>query len=106
MIVESISDGGPEQLRLLVDGIRDHFEGLAVFAATGDAKVSLIVYVSPAWVKKGLHAGKLIKELAKQVGGGGGGRPDMAQAGGRDPSKLPGALSSVEDLLRRQISEN
>lgn len=106
VIVESISDGGPEQLRLLVDGIRDHFEGLAVFAATGDAKVSLIVYVSPSWVKKGLHAGKLIKELAKQVGGGGGGRPDMAQAGGRDPSKLPGALSSVEDLLRRQISEN
>lgn len=106
VIVENIKEGGPEQLRLLVDGIRDQFQGLAVFAAAGEAKVSLIVYVSPDWVKKGLHAGKLIKELAKQVGGGGGGRPDLAQAGGRDPSKLPSALSSVEELLRSQISEN
>ena len=104
VIVESVEGGDPEQLRLLVDGLRDHFQGLAVLAGTTDEKVSLLVYVSPDWVKKGLHAGKLIKELASQVGGGGGGRPDLAQAGGKDPSRLPDALRSVESLLGRQMS--
>ena len=100
VIVESV-DGSPEQLRMLADGLKESFEGVAVLGSPADGKVSLLVYVSPEWVKKGFHAGKLIKELAGKVGGGGGGRPDLAQAGGKDPSKLPDALSSVEDLLRR-----
>lgn len=99
VIVESV-DGSPEQLRLLADGLKDSFEGVAVLGSPADGKVALLVYVSPEWVKKGYHAGKLIKELAGKVGGGGGGRPDLAQAGGKDPSKLPAALASVEDLLR------
>jgi alanyl-tRNA synthetase len=100
VIVESVDNGSPEQLRLLADGLRDTFEGIAVFGSATDGKVSLLVSVSPEWVKKGFHAGKLIKELAGKVGGSGGGRPDLAQAGGKDPSKLPGALSSVEELLK------
>ncbi len=104
VIVEAVEGADPEQLRLLVDGLRDRFQGLAVLAGAADGKVSLLVYVSPVWVKKGLHAGKLIKELASQVGGGGGGRPDLAQAGGKDPSRLPAALSSVESLLSRQMA--
>ncbi len=102
-IVESIDGGSPEQLRLLLDGLRDHFQGLAVLAGSADDKVSLLAYASPDWVSKGLHAGKLIKELASQVGGGGGGRPDMAQAGGKDASRLPAALASVDALVKAQL---
>jgi alanyl-tRNA synthetase len=101
VIVESV-EGSPEQLRLLADGLKECFQGIAVLGSPSDGKVSLLVYVSPDWVQKGYHAGKLIKELAGKVGGGGGGRPDLAQAGGKDPSKLPEALSSVADLLRSQ----
>ena len=104
VIVESVDGGSPEQLRLLLDGLRDHFKGLAVLGGASDEKVSLLVYVSPEWVAKGLHAGKLIKELAGKVGGGGGGRPDMAQAGGKDASQLPAALASVEQLLQSQLN--
>lgn len=99
VIVESV-DADPEQLRLLADGLKEGFDGVAVLGSPADGKVSLLVYVSPTWVKKGYHAGKLIKELAGKVGGGGGGRPDLAQAGGKDPGKLPAALSSVEELLK------
>jgi alanyl-tRNA synthetase len=58
--------------------------------------------MTPDMVKQGYHAGNLVKALAQQVGGGGGGRPDMAQAGGRDASKLAAALASVPDLLAAQ----
>lgn len=99
VIVESV-DLSAEQLRLLADGLKESFHGIAVLGSPADGKVSLLVYVSPEWVKKGYHAGKLIKELASKVGGGGGGRPDLAQAGGKDPSKLASALATVEELLK------
>ena len=99
VITETLAEGTPEELRLLIDGIRDKFQGVAVLASANQNKVALLVYTSPEWVKKGVHSGKLIKELAKTVGGGGGGRPDMAQAGGKDPSKLPAAMEQVETLL-------
>jgi alanyl-tRNA synthetase len=104
-IVEKVDNGSPEQLRLLADGLRDRFQGVAVLGAPAEDKVSLLVYVSADWVKKGLHAGKLIKELAGKVGGGGGGRPDLAQAGGKEPAKLGEALSAVEGLLKSQLGQ-
>jgi alanyl-tRNA synthetase len=51
-------------------------------------------------IEKGFHAGKLVKEAANVCGGGGGGRPDMAQAGGKDPAKLDNALQIVEDWVK------
>jgi alanyl-tRNA synthetase len=101
LIVQAV-EGTPEQLRLLADGLKESFQGIAVLGSPAEGKVSLLVYVSPEWVKKGYHAGKLIKELAGKVGGGGGGRPDLAQAGGKDPSRLGDALSSVPELLGAQ----
>jgi alanyl-tRNA synthetase len=104
LIVKSVGESGPEQLRLLADGLKESFEGVAVLGATKDGKVSLLVYAAPAVITKGIHAGKLIKELAKKVGGGGGGRPDLAQAGGRDPSQLSAALEGVRALVQSQIT--
>lgn len=101
-ISKALSQSGPEELRLLVDGLKEKFEGVAVLGASNEGKVSLLVYAAPSVVSKGLHAGKLIKDLAKMVGGGGGGRPDLAQAGGRDPSQLNAALEHAKTLVQVQ----
>jgi len=63
-------------------------------------KVSLVAAFSPAVVKKGLQAGKLVGAIAKLCGGGGGGRPNLAQAGGRDANKLPDALAEARTQLQ------
>lgn len=84
-------------LRIILDELKRSLEsGIIVLAAVNDGKVQLVAGVSDDLVKKGYHAGKLIKEVAAEVGGGGGGRPDMAQAGGKHPEKLAGALKKVE----------
>jgi alanyl-tRNA synthetase len=67
-------------------------------------KVNLVAAVTPDLVAKGLHAGKLVKEAAARCGGGGGGRPDMAQAGGKDPSKLGEALELAALLAGKQAA--
>ncbi|MGL4375329.1 MAG: DHHA1 domain-containing protein, partial [Microcoleaceae cyanobacterium] len=66
-------------------------------------KVSLVAAFSPEVVKKGLQAGKLVGAIAKICGGGGGGRPNLAQAGGRDASKLKEALESARQQLREGL---
>ncbi|MNW19879.1 Alanine--tRNA ligase [compost metagenome] len=73
-----------------------------MLGAVAEDKVNIVVSVSPDLVKRGFHAGKLIKEIAAICGGGGGGRPDMAQAGGKDPSKLDEALKFAEELVAKQ----
>jgi alanyl-tRNA synthetase len=84
-----------ETLRQTADMLRDKItEGVIVLGATAEGKVNLVTIVHPAGLK-GLHAGKIIKEVAAITGGGGGGRPDMAQAGGKDPAKLGEALDKV-----------
>ena len=56
-------------------------------------------------VKRGVHAGELVKAVARTVGGGGGGKPSLAQAGGRDLSKVPAALAQVPELVRKQLKQ-
>ncbi len=70
--------------------------------AVVDDKVNLVSMVTDDLVKLKLHAGNLIKEVAKLTGGGGGGRPNMAQAGGKDPSKLAEALAQVVKFVEQQ----
>ena len=60
---------------------------------------------APDAVARGIHAGRLIKEAARVTGGGGGGRPDMAQAGGRDRTKIAEALQTAQESVRRQLSQ-
>ncbi len=92
-----------DALRGIVDELKGQLgSGVIVLGAAGEDKVNLAAAVSADLVKKGLHAGKLIKEAAVICGGSGGGRPDMAQAGGKDVSKLDEALKHAEKLVVSQ----
>ena len=90
-------------LRTTGDEIRNQMQsGVIVLGAVFNDRPALLVMVTRDLTSHGLHAGKMIQEIAKIVGGGGGGRADMAQAGGKDSSKLDAALAAVPDLVRRQ----
>ena len=91
-------------LRDLSDSLCDKMGGgVVVLASEADGKVNLVAKASDEAVSKGAHAGNLIKAIAGFVGGGGGGRPNMAQAGGKDPSGIDKAVSSVTDVLNGQL---
>lgn len=79
-------------------------EGVVVLASGNDGKVSLMVTATDEAMKKGAHAGNLIKAIAGCVGGGGGGRPNMAQAGGKNPAGIPDALQKAAEVLAEQIA--
>lgn len=88
-----------EGLRQMADLLRAKLKsGVIVLGAVSEGKVNLVTVVSPTGLS-GLHAGQIIKEVAKITGGSGGGRPDMAQAGGKDPSKLGEAIDRVPAIL-------
>jgi alanyl-tRNA synthetase len=91
-------------MRALADQLRDKLKSgvIALGAATEDGKVSLLVVVTKDLIGK-LNAGVLIKEMAAEVSGTGGGRPEMAQAGGKDPAKLDVALEKVFGLVERML---
>ena len=90
-------------LRDLGDQIRAKVgTGAVVLAAAGEGKVTWVVMVSKDLTKR-LHAGRLAKALAEATGGGGGGRPDLAEAGGKDPDKLPAALADVPKLVAQLL---
>ena len=72
----------------------------AILYGHGEANVNLVASVSKELTKR-YHAGNIIKELAGMVGGGGGGRADFAQAGGKDPAKIDAALKRAEELIRQ-----
>ncbi|MBP5225288.1 MAG: alanine--tRNA ligase, partial [Lachnospiraceae bacterium] len=93
------------ELRTLSDRLKEKLPlGVIVLAAVNDGKVTLLCAAADEAVKRGAHAGNIIKEIAKTVGGGGGGRPGMAQAGGRDASKIGEALAKAEEVLEGQLS--
>ena len=79
-------------------------EGVVVLASGNDGKVSLMVTATEEAMKKGAHAGNLIKAIAGCVGGGGGGRPNMAQAGGKNPAGIPDALKKAAEVLAGQLA--
>jgi len=87
-------------LRNLADKLKDTLDtGLVVLASAVDGKVALVAMATKSAVEKGVHAGNVIKEVAKITGGGGGGRPNMAQAGGKNAEKIDEALVKVKDIL-------
>lgn len=93
-----------DALRDLADRIRDKMEsGVIVLGAVNDGKVQFVAAVSKDLTAKKMHAGNIVREVAKLTGGNGGGRPDMATAGGKDPEKTDFALSSVCDIIKAQI---
>ena len=91
-------------LRELGDQLKTKLgEGVVVIASETDGKVSLMATVTDGAQKAGAHAGNLIKGIAALVGGGGGGRPNMAQAGGKNPAGIPDALAKVKEVVAEQI---
>jgi len=99
--VEGVDMNG---LRDLGDQLKEKLgEGVVVIASSANDKVNLIAMATDDAMKKGAHAGNLIKGIAALVGGGGGGRPNMAQAGGKNPAGIPDAIAKVEEVLAEQI---
>ncbi|HZJ82642.1 MAG TPA: alanine--tRNA ligase [Clostridia bacterium] len=91
-------------LREIADILRDRLKsGVVVIASEYQGKVNLIAATTKDLTKRGIHSGNLIRELAKVTGGGGGGRPDMAQAGGKEPERIEKALDKVKGLLLEQL---
>lgn len=103
LLSAQVQAGSMEALRGLADELKVKLpDTVLVLGAAMDDKVNFVVAVPQEQVKQGFHAGKLVKEVAAICGGGGGGRPDMAQAGGKDASKLEAALKHAEQWIAAQ----
>lgn len=99
-----VSGVSPAVLRRLADELEVRLRsGVVVLGTVDDGKVVLVSKVTKDIVAKGGHAGNLVREVAKLTDGGGGGRPDFAQAGGRNPAKLQDALRKVPELVTQQL---
>ena len=92
-------------LRELGDQLREKLgEGVVLLASVNDGKVNLMAAATDGAMKQGAHAGNLIKGIAALVGGGGGGRPNMAQAGGKNPAGIDEALEKAKEVLKGQVN--
>ncbi|MBC6974588.1 alanine--tRNA ligase [Bacillus sp. Xin] len=88
-------------LRTMMDDLKNKLESaIVVLAAVNEDKVNILAGVTKDLISQGYHAGKLVKEVASRCGGGGGGRPDMAQAGGKNPAQVDEALAFVEEYVK------
>lgn len=100
LLAARIEGQGPDGLRQIMDALRPKItRGVIVLGGDADGKASFVANVSKDLVGEGLHAGKLIGQVAKLAGGGGGGQPEKAQAGGKDPSKVADAVAAVPGFL-------
>ena len=103
-IAKAVAGVDMNGLRDLGDQLKEKLgEGVVVLASDKDGKVSLMAMATDGAMKRGAHAGNLIKGIAALVGGGGGGRPNMAQAGGKNPAGIPDAVAKVAEVLAEQI---
>jgi len=104
VLAVDIPDTDGNELRNLGDELKNKLgEGLIFLASAKDGKVNLVAMATDGAVKAGVHAGNLIKAVAPIVGGGGGGRPNMAQAGGKLPEKKADAVKAVADEVKKQL---
>ena len=104
LLATSVDGVDMNGLRDLGDQLKDKLgEGVVVLLSNQDGKVNMIAMATDGAVKAGAHAGNLIKGIAALVGGGGGGRPNMAQAGGKNPAGIPDALAKVAETLEGQL---
>lgn len=104
VLAAKVNDVDMNGLRNLGDQLKDKLgEGVIVIASVQDGKVNLMATVTDEAQKKGAHAGNLIKSIASLVGGGGGGKPNMAQAGGKNPAGVDACLLKVEEVVAEQV---
>ncbi|MFQ5942838.1 MAG: alanine--tRNA ligase [Anaerolineales bacterium] len=106
VLANLLEDLNADALRLLIDRFRtDHPSGVVVLASTQNDQPIIVAGITEDLVARGLHAGELVKSVAEVVGGGGGGKPTIAQAGGKDASKLPEALSRVTAWVEAHLTQ-
>ncbi len=100
-----VRDADADTLRQLADQFRNRNpkSGVVVLGTVQNEKPVMIAAVTEDLIKRGIRAGDLVKFVAQQVGGGGGGKPTLAQAGGRDASKLNDALASVPGWIKKKL---
>ncbi len=105
VVVRAVGGSSADELRQLIDVLRrKRPERLAVLlTSTAGEKVQLVAGLSKDLVDAGLHAGNWLKEVAPIVGGGGGGRPDLAQAGGKVPDQVPAAMAKAVEVIRARL---
>ena len=104
LLATSVAGVDMNGLRDLGDQLKGKLgEGVVVLASEADGKVNLVAMATEEAMKKGAHAGNLIKAIAGKVGGGGGGRPNMAQAGGKNPDGIDAAIAKVSEVLESQL---
>ena len=105
LLAASVSGVDMNGLRDLGDQLKEKLgDGVVVLASDLDGKVNLVAMATEEAMKKGAHAGNLIKAIAGKVGGGGGGRPNMAQAGGKKPEGIPDAIAEAKTALEGQMN--
>jgi len=104
LLTRVLDESDLDTMRLVADRFRQEVpkQGIVVMGTVIDGSPRMIAAVTEDLIKKGIKAGDLIKFVAQQVGGGGGGRPNLAEAGGKDPEKLPDALNSVAGWIKEQ----
>ncbi|NCD08246.1 MAG: alanine--tRNA ligase [Negativicutes bacterium] len=103
-LVQSVNVDDAEALRALGDKMRDKVGGVVVLAnVLSEDKINILAMATKDATKAGIHCGNIVKEVARLTGGNGGGRPDMAQAGGRDADKLAEALNAAWDIIAGQV---
>lgn len=104
IIAAQVSAADPDLLGEMADWVRERLQsGVVVLGSDIDGIARLVAKITPDVESRGIHAGKLVGEVARVVGGGGGGRPDFATAGGKNPSALPEALAKVSDLVASSL---
>ncbi|MDF2636910.1 MAG: Alanine-tRNA ligase, eukaryota/bacteria, partial [Pelosinus sp.] len=104
IVVGQVSINDIDGLRTVADMVRDRLEcGVVTLGSINVDKVNFVAMVTKEAVAKGVHAGNIVKEVSKITGGGGGGRPDMAQAGGKQPEKITEALQFALEVIKNQI---
>ena len=100
VLAARVQHARPQTIREMGDMLRDKLKSaIIVLGTVYEDKPSFLAVVTPDLVARGYNAGKLIKQVAAVTGGGGGGRPDMAQAGGKDKNKLDEAIRIVKQLV-------
>jgi len=104
VVVAKVDVEDADTLRTTADQVRDHFSnGVVLLAAETSGKLLFVAMATASAMAKGIHSGNIIRETAKASGGGGGGRPDMAQAGGKDTAKLADALAAALSTIKNQL---
>jgi alanyl-tRNA synthetase len=104
VFAQTIDNADIEILRSMTDKFKEKYNtGVVVLGSIVNDKPIIIAAVTDDLVKRGLHAGQIVKHVAEIVGGGGGGRPTLAQAGGKDAKKLPEAIQSVLPYVKTNL---